>query len=84
MADRRIAFKCWHADCANDPPLEVMVAVGRGRSSKGIKQITKYCERGHLNAITLPSTWNVRELVLGDDGVIGEAQGTPVLQGKQA
>ncbi len=61
-----------------------MVEVMRGRSAKGSKQVTKYCERGHLNAVTLPDSWNVRELVLGDEGVIGDENGTPVLQGKQA
>jgi hypothetical protein len=83
VEQRKIAFKCYHADCANDPPLEILVEVPReARAARGSKEITKQCERGHWNVITLPDTWNVRPLVLGDDEVIGEVNGVPVVQGR--
>lgn len=84
MADRKLAFKCWHPDCTNDPPLEIVVQEPAGAAAaRGTKQIGRYCERGHLNIITLPDTWDVRPLVLGEDDVIGEQDGIPVVQGRR-
>ena len=84
MEQRKLAFKCWHSDCATDPPLEILVEVPSGRrAARGSKEINNQCERGHWNVITLPDTWSVRPLVLGDDEVIGEVNGVPVVLGRQ-
>jgi hypothetical protein len=85
VEQRKLAFKCYHPDCVNDPPLEITVDVPRGgRAAQGSKEIMKPCERGHWNVITLPDTWNVRPLVLGDEEVIGEMNGVPIVQGRRS
>lgn len=83
MADVKLAFRCYHPDCANDPPLQFILTVPRRGVSQGMKEVLKPCERGHLNVIELPDAWGVRDLVLGDAGVVAETNGTPVLQGRQ-
>ena len=83
MPGKQMSFRCYHPDCAGDPPTELMIdvprrpAVGAGRKEKVV-----YCNRNHLNVITLPDTWNVQSLVLGDD-IVGFQGDVPVLQGKQ-
>ena len=84
MPSRSIAFACYHPDCANDPPIQVIVEEPKNQAAaRGTKQIEQYCERGHLNIITLPDTWNKRPLVLGDPEVIDEQDGVPILRGEE-
>lgn len=84
MPTRTLKLKCYHPDCANDPPLEIKVDVPRwSRASRETKEKLVPCERGHTNMIPLPANWGVREPTLGDDGVIGNEGGTPVIQGRQ-
>lgn len=84
MPSRTIDFLCYHADCANDPPMRITVEEPKNRpAAKGAKQIEKYCARGHLNIITVPDSWSVHPLVLGDDEVIDEQNSILVLRGEE-
>jgi hypothetical protein len=83
MPRKKIAFRCYHTECANDPPTELVIDVLRGRAvGAGKKEKVVYCARNHLNVITLPDTWNTQGPILGD-GETGGSSGTPVLQGRR-
>jgi hypothetical protein len=83
VPSKKIAFRCYHAECANDPLTELVIDVPRGRAvGAGKKEKVVYCARNHLNVITLPDTWNKHGPIMGD-GETGESGGPPVLQGRR-
>jgi len=83
MPTRLLKLRCYHSDCANDPPLEISVEVPRwGRATPETKEITRQCERGHFNIISIPANWSRRSPVLGDEGIVGREDGVLVVQGR--
>ena len=82
MTDRRIIIKC--AYCNERTALVVATSEIR-QTARGVKQKLIYCEHCERpNIIEISSTWGVRPLVLGDDGVLEVRNGTPVIQGQRA
>lgn len=85
MATRKISLICYHTDCVNDPPLEVIIDVSATESmAGGMQQREVYCARDHLNFITVPAAWGGREPVLSDEGVVDLGGGTPLVRGQEA
>lgn len=83
MRDKRLAFRCYHSACKDDEPLELIVTLPDNQlSSGGTKEKLVYCERNHMNLITIPDTWDIRSLVLGDD-ILWPQGGVPIVQGRK-
>jgi hypothetical protein len=86
MPQVKLAFRCYHADCAKDLPSTLYVEIPRGAPEAGSakKQKLVYCARNHQNVLDLPATWDARSPMLGDrSGAIAYHDGIPVVQGRQ-
>ncbi|HYF61987.1 MAG TPA: hypothetical protein VD886_04185 [Herpetosiphonaceae bacterium] len=68
MRELRIPFRCYHPDCADEQPTEIIVHVPATPTlPQSIKEKFVYCTRNHLNIIDLPNTVDANYPVYGDD-----------------
>lgn len=84
MPDKRIKFSCYHSDCSQDPPTEIVLQVSsRIGSSGGEAQRLVYCDRNHQNILDLPSEYGAGDLILGGEDAPDGSRGGSVLRGRR-
>ncbi len=82
MPTKKISFRCYHPDCANDPPTELILDVPRRPAARAKpKDIVAYCTRNHMNLLTVEGVSEAGPILGGDNS--GPRGGTPPLQGRQ-
>ena len=84
MPTKKIAFRCYHPDCAGEQPTELIIEIPARRGTvSGQKQKLVYCHRNHANLLNLPADWDAHPPTLGDEGFLGYRQDVPLFQGRQ-
>ena len=75
MARKKIALRCYHPECANDPLTEIVINIAESEekietdppdpsSQNKTKQKLVYCLRGHANILNIPERWDVIPAIL--------------------
>ena len=82
---KKLAFRCYRAECVNEPPTEVFVDVPQGKVLSGReREITRYCRRNHVNQLTVPAEWDSQGAILSTGEIVERlVGGTPVVQGRR-